>query len=592
MKRLPLNFRYICLCLIAVLFVGTSTITAQTTSELIGRARVGIEKGQYDQAIKDLDAAAVIDPKNAEINAQLCRAYYLKKDTTSALTYSNKALKIDGKNLDALNIRGKIKTDQKDIVGAIEDFTKAIKIDPNFVKPYINRALIYQDRKEFDKAISDYSAVIAADPKNELAYRLRSSVYYYYKDDTASALADINQALGITPKSVQSITLRGQIYIKQKAMDNAMSDLTAAVRLDPTYGLAWFYRANALYIAGRLDEALSDFTKAIEIRPDDYSANYNRGQIYRAQKKFDLAAAEFSKIPATEPSYTKAREQLEWLGKIVGEQQLAARLHIVDRPFKPLFDPHAETIHQRIKITVDKPYTSDDPNYKYQGLYEFRAPEGKMMSLLLSVSINAGETVGHRLLDLDEPFFILRKQTPDDFGESNIQYRFATPITHKYQLEIAGPKPTEMNQADLHGLDPKYLRFNNNWDLLNKMLFFFGHATAFDAFIEDVRDENGQPLSKNPDFKSYSRRDRFFMWKATKPASYRDSLQAFEAILTVAKENLDPTKFDIEDGRTINGNQTNFKVRSKIIKVGVPMLWFQIEKIGDTDQCYVEMWVS
>ena len=82
------------------------------------------------------------------------------------------------------------------------------------------------------------------------------------------------------------------------------------------------------------------------------------------------------------------------------------------------------------------------------------------------------------------------------------------------------------------------------------------------------------------------------MWKATKPANYRDSLQAFEAILTAAKENLDQTKFEIEDGRTVNGNQTNFKIRSRIIKVGVPMLWFQIEKIGDTDQYYVEMWVS
>lgn len=591
MKLRHFNFPNVLVCLAAFIFVGTSTVHAQTSSELIGRARVSIEKGAYDEAIRDLEQAAVSEPKNAEIFAQSCRAYYLKKDLANALIYTNRALKIDGKNLDALNIRGKIKTDKKDISGALDDFTKAIKIDPNFVKPFLNRAFIYESQKDYDKAIADYTAVIAADPKNELAYRLRSGVHYYNKADMASALADINEALRIAPKSVQSLTLRGQIYIKQKAMDNAMSDLTAAIRIDPSYGFAWFYRANAHYIDGRLEESLSDFAKALEIRPDDYSANYNRGQIYRTQKKFDLASAEFGKIPATDPSYAKAREQLEWLGKIVAEQQLAARLHIVDTPFKPLFDPHAETIHDRIKVKVDNPYTSDNPNYKYQGLYEFRAPEGKMMSLLLALSINPGETAGHRLLDLDE-FSLIQKKTPDNFGESNIQYRFTTPNNHNYQLEIVGPKPTEMNQVDLHALDPKYLRFNNNWDFLNKMLFFFGHASAFDAFLEDVKDENGQPLSKNPDFKSYSRKDRFFMWKATKPANYRDSLRAFEAILTAAKENLDQTKFEIEDGRTVNGNQTNIKIRSKIIKVGVPMLWFQIQQIGDTDQYYVEMWVS
>jgi tetratricopeptide (TPR) repeat protein len=580
MKKLSVHIVHISICLFVALSFLTADAAAQTASELVASARVNIEKGNYDQAIKDLEQAAVSEPKNAEILAQSSRAYYLKKDLANALTYANKALKVDGKNLDALNIRGKVKTDQKDISGALDDFTKAIKIDPNFVKPYLNRAGIYENQKDYDKAIADYGSVIAADPKNELAYRLRASAYYYDKADMTLALADINEALRIAPKSVQSLTLRGQIYIRQKSIEDAMTDLTAAIRIDPDYGLAWFYRANAHYIRGRLDESLSDFARALEIRPDDYSANYNRGQIYKTQKKFDLAIIEFNKIPATEPSYQQARTELDAIGKIVGAQQLAARLHIVDRPFKPLFDPHAETIHERIRIKVDKAYTSDNPNYKYQGLYEFRAPEAKMMSLLLSISLNGGETAGHRLLDLDEPFFLLQKQTPDDFGESNIQYRFATPLTHKYQLEIVGPKPTEMNQVDLHGLDPKYLRFNNKWDYLNKMLFFFGHASAFDAFLEDVKDENGQPLSKNPDFKSYTRKDRFFIWKATKPANYRDSLQAFEAILTAAKENLDPT------------NQTNIKVRSKIIKVGVPMLWFQIQQVGDTDQYYVEMWVS
>lgn len=592
MKRVPFNFQHICLFLLAVLFVGSLSTPAQTTSELIGRARVGIEKGEYDQAIKDLEAAAVIDPKNAEINAQLSRAYYLKKDTASALTYSNRALKIDGKNLDALNIRGKIKTDQKDISGALDDFAKAIKVDPNFVKPYINRGLIYQDRKETDKAIADFTAVLGADPKNDLAFRLRASIYYYDKADMAAALADTNQALAISPNNASALTMRGQIYLKQKDNDKALTELNAAIKIDPKFALAYFYRANAQYITGRLEEALSDYGKALELRPNDYSANYNRGLIYREQKKMDLAAAEFGKVPTTEPSYAQAQAALDGINKIVGAQQLAARLHIVDAPFKPLFDPHAETIHDRIKIKVDKPYTSDNPNYKFQGLYEFRAPEGKMMGLLLSVSINPGETVGHRLVDLDEPFFLLKKQTPDDFGELNIQYRFATPLAHKYQLEIVGPKPTEMNQVDLHGLDPKYLRFNNNWDFLNKMLFFFGHASAFDAFVEEVRDENGQPLSKNPDFKSYTRKSRFFIWKASKPANYRDSLQAFEAILAAAKENLDPAKFTIEDGRTVNGNQTSIKINSRIIKVGVPMLFFKIQQIEDTQEYYVEMWVT
>ncbi len=317
MKNRSVQIAHICICIFIALSFLTSKAAAQTAPELVARARVEISNGEYDQAIRDLEQAAVSEPKNAEITAQSSRAYYLKKDPVNALTYANKAIKLDGKNLDALNIRGMVKVDQKNISGALDDFAKAIKIDPNFIKPYLNRALIYDSQKDFDRAIADYSSIIAIDAKYELAYRLRASLYYYNKADMGLALADINVALRIEPQNARSLTLRGQIYIKQKAIEDAMIDFNAAIRLDPNYSFAWFFRANAHYIRGRLDEALSDFARALEIRPDIYSANYYRGQIYKSQKKFDLAIAEFNKIPSSESTYGQAQTEVETMGKIV-----------------------------------------------------------------------------------------------------------------------------------------------------------------------------------------------------------------------------------------------------------------------------------
>ena len=59
--------------------------------------------------------------------------------------------------------------------------------------------------------------------------------------------------------------------------DQAITDFTAAIKIDPKDILAYNQRGNALERQGQFDQALADFAKALEINPRDTATYVNRG---------------------------------------------------------------------------------------------------------------------------------------------------------------------------------------------------------------------------------------------------------------------------------------------------------------------------
>jgi tetratricopeptide (TPR) repeat protein len=64
--------------------------------------------------------------------------------------------------------------------------------------------------------------------------------------------------------------------------DEAIGDLTKAIKLYSGFAYAYYNRTNLLALSGKLPEAFEDYSKAIELNPNFAEAYYNRGliQIY------------------------------------------------------------------------------------------------------------------------------------------------------------------------------------------------------------------------------------------------------------------------------------------------------------------------
>ena len=80
---------------------------------------------------------------------------------------------------------------------------------------------------------------------------------------------------------------RGNVYDEKSQLDQAISDFTKALEINPRYAEAYNNRGLAYDEKGQLDQAFSDFNKALEINPRYAVAYYNRGIAYYFKREYE-----------------------------------------------------------------------------------------------------------------------------------------------------------------------------------------------------------------------------------------------------------------------------------------------------------------
>jgi tetratricopeptide (TPR) repeat protein len=87
---------------------------------------------------------------------------------------------------------------------------------------------------------------------------------------------------------------RGLNWSKKGDLDQALSDCSAAIELDPGRSAAYLCRGHVLTQKNELDQAMADFERAIAIDPGRAIAHDGRGLIWLYRGDFDRAVADFS----------------------------------------------------------------------------------------------------------------------------------------------------------------------------------------------------------------------------------------------------------------------------------------------------------
>jgi tetratricopeptide (TPR) repeat protein len=85
------------------------------------------------------------------------------------------------------------------------------------------------------------------------------------------------------------------------AAEQAIADLTAAIRLDPECAEAYFTRGQILARQMDYDRAIADFTRAIDLDPCQALAYFHRGLLYSEQEKYGPAKADLEIALAINP---------------------------------------------------------------------------------------------------------------------------------------------------------------------------------------------------------------------------------------------------------------------------------------------------
>jgi len=104
---------------------------------------------------------------------------------------------------------------------------------------------------------------------------------------------------------------RGNAYFKIGKFNEAMSDYTAALRLNPQYANPHNNRGIILQRKGDYERAIAEFDKAVALNPNYANAYNNRGYTYQKLNRLDDASNDYKKALAINPAHARAKKNLE-----------------------------------------------------------------------------------------------------------------------------------------------------------------------------------------------------------------------------------------------------------------------------------------
>jgi tetratricopeptide (TPR) repeat protein len=187
---------------------------------------------QYGEAFKKLDHLLQRDPLNAEAYFMTGRIALDKGDTVRAVKALQKSVSIDAENSDAWVFLGRIFTNTGNPL-AVQYFDNALRLDSANVAIKEYKAGYYKRKGEFAKAFDLYREIITEHP------------------DYSNAFFDM-----------------GLMYLETDSLDRAYENFDRAIKTDPLFVIAYYYRGLSSEGKGDLQSAIADYRQASKMSPN------------------------------------------------------------------------------------------------------------------------------------------------------------------------------------------------------------------------------------------------------------------------------------------------------------------------------------
>jgi tetratricopeptide (TPR) repeat protein len=141
---------------------------------IMGKAH--LNRGEYDDAIRELEAAAQADPKLPLVHYYLGIASVRKQDYDRARAEFHKDLALEPDAAFTYEQLGKVESTEQNDAEAAKDFARAVKLDPQLLESRLGLAKIEERKKEYPAALSQLDEIIRLDKDAASARYLRGQV--------------------------------------------------------------------------------------------------------------------------------------------------------------------------------------------------------------------------------------------------------------------------------------------------------------------------------------------------------------------------------------------------------------------------------
>ena len=155
---------------------------------LIDKAKNSIIEAKYDEAVKFLDKATDIDPKNSDAWYYKGISFYNLQRYLEAVKSLDKATDIDPKNSDAWYYKGISFYNLQRYLEAVKSLDKATDIDPKKTYAWYYKGNAFYNLQRYPEAVKSFKVVRDIEPKNSKVLEKLHNIYSNYTLEFDEAL--------------------------------------------------------------------------------------------------------------------------------------------------------------------------------------------------------------------------------------------------------------------------------------------------------------------------------------------------------------------------------------------------------------------
>lgn len=257
------------------------------------RAELEIQLEKYKEALEDLNLVIENNSNNSNFLFRRAKINEYLKNFRWALSDFNHIIELDSNYNDIYKERGICKYYLKLYPNAIEDLDKAIKINQRDTVAFYFRGFS-KTNINISEALIDINNAINLNSKYKEALYLRIGIQFGLKN-FVDAKRDIDFLIQIYPNDIRSYASRGEFYVYNNELQNALNDFNIIIEMDSTKSYPYARKGFIKKSLGDKIGALKDFNKAIELDSKAADNYYERGLIEVSMSNKELACADFSK---------------------------------------------------------------------------------------------------------------------------------------------------------------------------------------------------------------------------------------------------------------------------------------------------------
>jgi putative PEP-CTERM system TPR-repeat lipoprotein len=225
-----------------------------------------------------------------------------KRDEFAVVEYAS-AVKIDPKFGEARFKLAETYERLNNVRAAFPEYIRAADALPDDRKAQLRATQVLLLGRRFEDAKARAAALLAKNPKDVEVMLLHANAMASLRDP-AGAIAEIEEALKVSPDSSAVFMNLGAVRMQKGEATAAEAAFRQAIALDPSFVDAKLALANFLWVDGRVPEAEAMLKEALAKEPQHLLANRMLGLIYLSTKRLNEAeqplkvVADASKLPA------------------------------------------------------------------------------------------------------------------------------------------------------------------------------------------------------------------------------------------------------------------------------------------------------